>query len=118
MVANNHSPWLRDFAIGQAHDVEFSHGEGQFVTTAELLKRFVDQGQVAFQYADPATLRPSYQVQHNPNGSLGAIEGLLSPCGRILGKMGHSERQRPDSHRNFPDLRRQDIFSQGVRAFH
>lgn len=118
VVANNHSPWLRDFAIGQAHDVEFSHGEGQFVATAELLKRFVDQGQVAFQYADPATLRPSYQVQHNPNGSLGAIEGLLSPCGRILGKMGHSERQRPDSHRNFPDLRRQDIFSQGVRAFH
>ncbi|MCF0240985.1 MAG: phosphoribosylformylglycinamidine synthase subunit PurQ, partial [Treponema sp.] len=28
----------------------------------------------------------------NPNGSAYAIEGLLSPDGHVLGKMGHNER--------------------------
>ena len=117
VVSNNHSPWLRDFAIGQGHEVEFSHGEGQFLASAAQLQRFIDRGQIAFQYADPQTLQPSYDVRFNPNGSLLAVEGLISADGRILGKMGHSERQRANTHRNFPQLRRQDIFSQGVRAF-
>ena len=31
---------------------------------------------------------------YNPNGSMFGIEGITSPDGRVLGKMGHSEKKR------------------------
>ena len=34
----------------------------------------------------------SWKEPDNPNGSLFAIEGMTSPDGHVLGKMGHSER--------------------------
>ena len=43
-------------------------------------------------------------VAYNPNGSLGAVEALLSPNGRILGKMGHSERTGRFLYRNLPEV--------------
>ena len=34
----------------------------------------------------------TYDIDYNPNGSFYAVEGITSADGRILGKMGHSER--------------------------
>jgi phosphoribosylformylglycinamidine synthase len=53
----------------------------------------------------------------NPNGSDWAIEGLTSPDGRILGKMGHSERIGPFVASNVPGAKYQRIFEAGVDYF-
>ncbi|MDO4643477.1 MAG: phosphoribosylformylglycinamidine synthase [Cardiobacteriaceae bacterium] len=117
VVANNHSPWLADFQIGEAHNVSFSHGEGRFTASDAVLKSLLKKGQVAFQYAAPVDLSPSMDPKHNPNGSLYAIEGITSPCGRILGKMGHSERHQKYGQQNYPNFRKQNIFIAGIKAF-
>lgn len=117
IITNNHSPWLRDFALGEAHDVAFSHGEGRFVCEKPALEKLLAQGQIATQYANPQTLMPSMYPQHNPNGSVLAIEGITSPCGRILGKMGHSERWQSNTYKNHPNFRPQNIFRAGISAF-
>ncbi len=90
-VATGISPWLSGVKVGDVFKVPVSHGEGKFVATEETLKMLVDNGQIATQYCDPdghATMVSPY----NPNGSMLAIEGIVSPDGRVLGKMGHSER--------------------------
>ena len=82
-----------------------------------LLKTLIKNGQIAFQYAAPGDLAPSMDPKHNPNGSLYAVEGITSPCGRILGKMGHSERHQHYGQQNYPDFRPQNIFAAGIKAF-
>ncbi|MPV86170.1 phosphoribosylformylglycinamidine synthase [Ostreibacterium oceani] len=115
-VCHNRSPWLAHFNAGDLHDVAFSHGEGRLVVDENLLATLVARGQIATQYADvagQATLDPRF----NPNGSTAAIEGLISPCGQILGKMGHSERYAPHCYKNYPHFRPQNIFAAGVAYF-
>ena len=58
-------------------------------------------GQIATQYCD-ATGVPSMDIAINPNGSLAAIEGITSPCGRVFGKMGHTERAGSASRQKHP----------------
>lgn len=53
----------------------------------------------------------------NPNGSYYAIEGIISPDGRILGKMGHSERYEKNLMKNISGNLVQDIFSNAVNYF-
>ena len=81
------------------------------------MKALIKNGQIAFQYAAPGDLAPSMDPKHNPNGSLYAVEGITSPCGRILGKMGHSERHQPFGQQNYPDFRAQPIIAAGIKAF-
>ena len=56
-------------------------------------------------------------IQYNPNGSVMAIEGLLSPDGRILGKMGHSERIGKGLYRNVPGEFDLKLFESAVEYF-
>ncbi|MDY5584380.1 MAG: phosphoribosylformylglycinamidine synthase subunit PurQ, partial [Arcanobacterium sp.] len=113
-VASVNSPWLSEFTPGQLHRVPVSHGEGRFSVNAELAQQLFANGQVAFQYVDHAG-EPTLQAPENPNGSNYAIEGIISPCGRILGKMGHPERYRPGLMKNIPEIGIQDIFGNAVR---
>ena len=53
----------------------------------------------------------------NPNGSMMAIEGIISPDGRVLGKMGHSERRDDDLYKNVPGEYDMKIFESGVNYF-
>ena len=53
----------------------------------------------------------------NPNGSANAIEGITSPDGRVLGKMGHSERIGWDVAKNIPGNQDQQLFEAGVRYY-
>jgi phosphoribosylformylglycinamidine synthase len=110
------SPWLALEEPGAVHILPVSHGEGRLVIGKEEGEDLFRAGQVPFCYAD-AEGWPTLAEPDNPNGSDFAIEGLTSPDGRILGKMGHSERRGEWVHVNIPGNKRQNIFEAGVRYF-
>lgn len=90
-ICTDKSPWLMNCKVGETYAVPISHGEGRFVAGEEVIKKLIDNGQVATQYVDLKG-NPTMDLAYNPNGSLHAIEGIISPDGRVFGKMGHSER--------------------------
>ncbi len=115
-IASNRSPWLSLMQVGQIVHVPISHGEGRFFASEELALRLAENGQIATQYVD-LNGNPTMDTDFNPNGSLFAIEGITSPDGRVLGKMGHSERFRPGCYANVPgnyDIR---MFEAAVKYF-
>ena len=115
-IASNQSPWLSLMNVGDIVNVPISHGEGRFFATEELAKQLAQNGQIATQYVD-LDGNPTMDTAFNPNGSLFAIEGITSPDGRVLGKMGHSERIGKDLYRNVPgnyDIR---MFEAAVKYF-
>ncbi len=115
-VATVHSPWLSSFQVGDVHTIAVSHGEGKFIVTPEMAKRLFENGQVAFQYCDEQG-KPTMDPADNPNGSFYAIEGIVSPDGLILGKMGHSERKGENLYKNVEGNKDQDIFRNAVEYF-
>ena len=115
-VASNLSPWLSRCEVGEVHTIAISHGEGRFVASDELLSQMATAGQVATQYVDEAGV-PGMGLDVNPNGSVLAIEGITSPDGRVLGKMGHSERYTPGNFANVPGNHYQPLFEGGVAYF-
>lgn len=110
------SPWFSNLQIGEIHKVAVSHGEGRFVASPEVLESMAKNGQIATQYVDPDG-NPTYDIRYNPNGSINAIEGITSPDGRILGKMGHSERVGSNVAVNIPGEKDQRIFESGISYF-
>ena len=117
VVASNMSPWLAFCKPGDVFSIPISHGEGRFVATPEMVDTLFQNGQVAFQYAD-LNGTPAVEMPWNPNGSVAAIEGITSPDGRILGKMGHSERVVDGSISvNIPGRQDQGIFKAGVAYY-
>ena len=115
-VASIKSPWLTHMEVGQVHTIPLSHGEGRFTASPAVIAELAKNGQLAFQYCDPAGV-PSHRIEFNPNGSVEAIEGITSPCGRILGKMGHSERTGANVAKNIPGNKVQPLFQGGVDYF-
>ncbi len=115
-IASNKSPWLSKCQVGDIHAVPISHGEGRFVCNDELLAKMAQNGQIATQYVD-FNGQPSLDIDFNPNGSVMAIEGILSPDGRVLGKMGHSERIGKNVAKNIYGKKDQQIFRSGVEYF-
>ena len=116
-VASNSSPWLKGMQVGDVHAIAVSHGEGKFVVSRELARELFDGGQVAFQYVDPVSGEPTMESPWNPNGSCYAIEGIISPDGQILGKMGHSERYESGLMRNISEELVQPLFENAVNHF-
>ena len=110
------SPWFSLVNAGDIHAVPISHGEGRFVADDETLARLIANGQVATQYVSPDG-KVATDITFNPNGSVCAIEGITSPDGRVLGKMGHSERKGTDLYFNVPFEKDQKIFESGVAYF-
>ena len=116
-VATTNSPWLKGMSIGDEYTIPVSHGEGKFVVNEELAKELFANGQVAFQYVDPITDEPTMESPYNPNGSYYAIEGIISKDGRILGKMGHSERYEEGLFKNIEADLEQPLFDNAVKYF-
>ena len=110
------SPWMAGVKAGDIHAVPVSHGEGRFVADAAHLEQLIQNGQIATQYVDPEG-QVSGDIHWNPNGSVCAIEGITSPDGRVLGKMGHSERKGTDLYKNVPGEKDQLLFESGVKYF-
>ena len=115
-VCTNKSPWLAGTEVGQIHTVPISHGEGRFYATPELAMQLAANGQIATQYVD-LDGNPTMDTAFNPNGSLYAIEGITSPDGRVLGKMGHSERWTNGLYRNVPGEYDMKLFASAVKYF-
>lgn len=105
VVKTANSPWLSLLKNGEEHILPISHGEGRVVCDEETYAKLSENEQIAFTYAN------------TPNGSAYAIEGLLSPDGKILGKMAHSERVDSRTHKNVPNVNIQPIIKSGVEYF-
>ncbi|MCR5183508.1 MAG: phosphoribosylformylglycinamidine synthase [Opitutales bacterium] len=116
VVSSVKSPWMNNVKVGDVFTIPVSHGEGNFTASPKLLEQLAENGQIAFQYCDAKGV-PSYDINFNPNGSAQSIEGIISPDGRVLGKMGHSERRGDCIGKNIPGNRRQPIFEAGVQYF-
>ena len=116
-VASVNSPWLSGMNIGDVYAIPVGHGEGKFVVNEQLAKELFENGQVAFQYAEPIDEAVSMASPSNPNGSYYAIEGIISKNGQILGKMGHSERYETNLFKNIAANLEQPLFDNAVRYF-
>ena len=90
-ICSDKSPWLKYCETGEIYTIPISHGEGRFIASEEEIRALAANGQILTQYVD-VNGNVSNDIQDNPNGSMFAIEGITSPDGRVLGKMGHSER--------------------------
>ena len=115
-ICTNKSPWLANTEVGQIYNVPISHGEGRFYASRELAMQLAANGQIATQYVDLEG-NPSMDTAFNPNGSLFAIEGITSPDGRVLGKMGHSERIGNGLYKNVPGAYDMGMFQAAVKYF-
>lgn len=115
-VVSNLSPWFNNCKVGDVHYMPLSHGEGRFVAGEDWIKELKSKGQIATQYVNYEN-KPTYEGLFNPNGSIEAIEGITSPDGRVLGKMGHSERLDKDLYLNIPGNKDQLVFEAGVKYF-
>jgi len=115
-IASNKSPWLSKCDVDDIHTIAISHGEGRFVGPEALLRQLAANGQIATQYVDLSG-NPSMDTRFNPNASYFAIEGITSPDGRVLGKMGHTERSGENLYKNVPGNKYQPLFEGGVEYF-
>ena len=115
-VCSNNSPWLLETETGDIYTVAISHGEGRFIADIETIKQMSANGQVMTQYVD-FDGNASMDIEYNPNGSYAAIEGILSPDGRVFGKMGHSERIGHGLYKNVPGNFDMGLFRSAVKYF-
>ena len=115
-VTSTLSPWLYGSKAGDIHTIAVSHGEGRFVASREVLEELKKNGQIATQYVDFSG-EPSMNIPYNPNGSMWGVEGITSPDGRVLGKMGHSERIGDNVAKNIYGNKDQKIIENGVAYF-
>ena len=115
-ISSVKSPWLAGVNVGDIHTIPVSHGEGRFVAPKEVLEELFKNGQVFTQYVDDNN-NPTMESPFNPNGSMMAIEGIVSLDGRVIGKMGHSERQGDNRFVNIYGEMDQKLFESGVNYF-
>ena len=115
-VATNKTPWLYANKISEQFLVPVAHKEGRFVAPINVIEQLVKDGLVATQYVDNignATMTAPF----NPNGSMYAIEGLISPDGKVFGKTGNAERVGRDLYKNLDGNLDMKIFESGVKYF-
>jgi len=115
-VVSNNSPWLKNAKLGGVYTNPASHGEGRFVAPEDVLDKLFANGQIATQYCD-LDGNITMDDEWNINGSYRAVEGILSPDGRCLGKMAHSERRGDGVAINIYGEQDLKIFESGVEYF-
>ena len=115
-VASVNSPWLKGVRVGDVFNVPISHGEGKFIASDALVKELSEKGQIMTQYVDLEG-KPTMDISFNPNGSTYAIEGILSPDGRVFGKMGHSERIGKNLYKNVVGEYDMKLFESAVKYY-
>ena len=115
-VASNNSPWLAGTKVGDIYNVPISHGEGRFIADEKTLAALAANGQIATQYVD-LDGKATDDIHFNPNNSMWAIEGILSPDGRVIGKMGHSERIGNGLYKNVEGNYDMKLFESAVKYY-
>ncbi len=116
IVASVKSPWFMHHNVGDINKIVISNGEGRFIATQDEISKLIENGQIATQYVD-LDGNPTSDILFNPSNSMFAVEGLTSPDGKILGKMGHSERFRQNLYKNIENCSEQLIFKAAVDYF-
>lgn len=118
-ITSDATPWANgeNLLHGKIHTIPLSHGEGRVIIDDSLAQDLFKNGQIFSQYVDKSGV-PVMTEPDNPNGSMFAIEGMTDPSGRVLGKMGHSERPLGTASgplfSNIPGDTCQNIFTAGV----
>ena len=115
-VVSTKSPWLSLCKPGDLYSIAISHGEGRFIASDEQIRALAENGQIATQYTDLEG-NATYDSRYNPNGSCWSIEGITSPDGRVLGKMGHTERRGTHIAKNISGNKYQPLIEAGVKYF-
>jgi len=108
-VASVDSPWLAKVKVGDVFMTAVTHGDGRLIASESVMADLRKKGRICTQFADAAVSAS--------DGSAYAVEGLISPCGRILGKMAHTERGAEGLFKNIPGEKVMDIFGAGVEYF-
>ena len=86
---NHETPFTRACPKGRALKMPVAHHDGAFFCDDEAMRRLEGEGRIAFRYVD-AEGRST--TESAPNGSTGAVAGVLSENRRVLGMMPHPER--------------------------
>jgi phosphoribosylformylglycinamidine synthase len=115
-VATNKSPWLKNTEVGEIYSVPISHGEGRFLADEALIRDLAAKGQIITQYVD-FDGNATNDIAFNPNNSTLAVEGIVSPDGRVLGKMGHAERTGFGLYKNVPGEFDLKLFESAVEYY-
>ncbi len=115
-LVSNNSPWLSKAKQGEIYTVPISHGEGRFIADEALIRKLAANGQIITQYVD-FDGNATNDIAFNPNNSDFAIEGIVSPDGRVLGKMGHSERTAAGLYKNVPGEFDLKLFESAVEYY-
>ena len=115
-IASVKSPWLNNLSVDDIFTVPISNGEGRLTASDKILDFLIENGQISSQYCD-INGNPSMAPDVNPSSSAMAIEGLLSPDGRILGKIGHFERYNKHTAKNIYGNKHQPIIENGINYF-
>lgn len=115
-IVSHLSPWFIEADPDAIYSVPVSHGEGRFVASCTMLEALGNSGQIATRYVDLEG-NPSMDTAYNPNGSMWSVEGITSPDGRILGKMGHSERTGEYLYANVPGNYDMGLFRSAAAYF-
>ena len=115
-ICTDKTPWLMYCKPDEIYTIPISHGEGRFVAPESVINKLIENGQVATQYVD-LDGSPTMDLRFNPNSSMHAIEGIISPDGRVFGKMGHSERISDNCCVNVDGKKEQPMFKGGIDYF-
>ncbi|MDM8533997.1 phosphoribosylformylglycinamidine synthase [Clostridiaceae bacterium HSG29] len=115
-MVSNKSPWLKEANFDDFYDTPMSHGEGRFYANEEVVNELIEKGQIVTRYVD-FDGNPTFNGKFNPNGSIEAVEGIVSENGRVFGKMGHVERINNNVLVNIYDKKDMKIFESGIKYF-
>ena len=115
-IVTKNSPWLMVDQYDKNYKTPVSHGEGRFFASDKILKELVEKGQIATVYTDENGLI-AQNSKVNPNGSVMNIEGIISPDGRVFGKMAHIERVDKSLYKNITNVEKMEVFKSGVQYF-
>jgi phosphoribosylformylglycinamidine synthase len=88
-VENAETSFTNTCKQGEVLEIPIAHGEGNYFTDPETLKRLEDNSQIVFRYCDATG---NVNDEANPNGSLNNIAGIVNERGNVLGMMPHPER--------------------------
>jgi phosphoribosylformylglycinamidine synthase len=88
-VEAEETPFTVGYRRGQVIRIPIAHHDGNYFTDRDTLKELLDDDRVAFRYCGPDG---EVNDEHNPNGSLESIAGVLNKGRNVLGMMPHPER--------------------------
>jgi len=88
-VENANTKFTHQCGSGEIIEIPIAHGEGNYFTDPDTLKRLEENQQVVFRYCERSG---KITDDANPNGSLNNIAGIINETGNVLGMMPHPER--------------------------